>query len=374
MSRQPINLEDYRRLAKRRLPKLVFDYVDGGAEDEVSLRRNRSAFEAIRLRPRSLVDVSARRQAISLFGREQAMPLVVAPTGLNGMLWHEGDIALARAAARAGVPFVLSTASSCTIEEVAERAGGDLWFQLYIVNRRIADSLVDRALKAGYTTLVLTVDVPVSGKRERDARNGFVQPFRVTPGTALDVLCHPRWAWQIARHGAPQLKNLATTEAQDVETQSALLARQMDASFSWDDLRRLRERWPHRLLVKGVLHAGDAARMAACGVDGIILSNHGGRQLDGSIAPVEALPALARQVDVPLLLDSGVRRGADVVKALALGAAAVQVGRATLYGLGARGEEGAYEVLQLLRSEIDRVLALVGCADVAELSEDFIAG
>nr|WP_315400611.1 alpha-hydroxy-acid oxidizing protein [uncultured Duganella sp.] len=371
MPKHPLNLEDYRQLARLRLPRLVFDYVDGGAEDELTLRRNRAAFEAIRLRPRCLVDVSRRRQATSLFGVAMDMPLLVAPTGLNGMLWPGGDLALARAAARANVPFVVSTAASATIEEVAE-AGGNLWFQLYIVSRAMADSLVERALRAGYKTLVLTVDVPVSGKRERDARNGFVQPFRITPSTALDVLGHPRWAWQIARHGAPQLKNMASAEASDIDTQSALLARQMDASFSWDDLRRLRDRWPHRLLVKGVLNAEDAARIAACGVDGIIISNHGGRQLDGASAPIEVLPAMTRAVQLPILLDSGVRRGADVVKALALGASAVLIGRATLYGLGARGEDGAYEVLQLFKSEIDRVQALIGCPDVAGLDATFI--
>ena len=368
------SIEQYRQLAKRRLPRLVFDYIDGGAEDESTLAHNRSAIEGIRLVPKCLVDVSSRQLKSRLFGEFIDMPVVVAPTGLNGMVWPNGDIALARAAARANVPFVLSTASTATIEEVADKAGGKLWFQLYIVNRRIADDLVDRALLAGYKTLMLTVDVPVSGKRERDERNGFKVPFRLTPKTMFDVLCHPSWAWQMACQGTPQLRNIASAQATDVNSQSALLSRQMDASFSWDDLKRLRDRWPHRLLVKGVMNAQDARRSIDCGADGVILSNHGGRQLDGACSPIEVLPDVAATINKPILIDSGFRRGVDIVKALALGASAVQLGRATLYGLGAHGEDGAFDVLSLIKAEIDRVLALIGCASIHDLCAQYVSG
>ena len=374
MSRPYTSVEQYRQHAKRRLPRLVFDYVDGGAEKESTLAHNRSAIEEVRLIPRCLVDVSDRQLKSTLFDDSIDIPVVVAPTGLNGIVWPNGDIALARAAARANVPFVLSTASNATIEEVAEKAGGKLCFQLYIINRRIADDLVNRALQAGYKTLMLTVDVPVSGKRERDERNGFKVPFRLTPKTMFDVLCHPSWAWQMARHGAPQLRNIASAQATDVNSQGALLARQMDASFSWDDLKRLRDRWPHRLLVKGVMNAEDARRIIDCGADGVILSNHGGRQLDGACSPIEVLPDVAATINKPILIDSGFRRGVDIVKALALGASAVQLGRTTLYGLGARGEDGAFEVLSLIKTEIDRVLALMGCASILDLSRQYVAG
>lgn len=259
------------------------------------MAHNRSAIEEIRLVPRCLVDVSDRQLKSTLFDESIDIPVVVAPTGLNGIVWPNGDIALARAAARANVPFVLSTASNATIEEVADKAGGKLWFQLYIVNRKIADDLVDRALQAGYKTLMLTVDVPVSGKRERDERNGFKVPFRLTPKTMFDVLCHPSWAWQMARYGTPQLRNIASEQATDVNSQGALLSRQMDASFSWDDLKRLRDRWPHRLLVKGVMNVQDASRIVDCGADGVILSNHGGRQLEGPARQLRYCPMLPQQ-------------------------------------------------------------------------------
>ncbi|HWK45035.1 MAG TPA: alpha-hydroxy-acid oxidizing protein [Stellaceae bacterium] len=372
--RRLVSIADFREEARRRLPRLVFDYLDGGAEDEVTLRRNREVFERLRLCPRPLNDVSRRDQSTQLFGSRIAMPVVIAPTGLNGLFWRDGDIALARAAAQVGIPFVLSTASNSTIEEVAERAGGDLWFQLYIVSRSIADGLVARALSVGYRTLVLTVDVSLSGKRERDLRNRFSQPFKPSLPVLADMLRHPRWLASTLRSGAPELKNLASAAAADANAQAALLSRQMDASFSWDDLGRLRDRWPHRLLVKGLLHPDDARRAVAAGVDGVILSNHGGRQLDGVTSPIEVLPRFTERLPVPLLVDSGFRRGSDIVKALASGADAVLLGRATLYGLAVAGEAGVTAVLALLRDEIDRVLALLGCQSLAALGPHSLDG
>ena len=249
----PNSVDDYRSLAKRRLPRMVFDYLDGGAESERGLHRNLEAFAATNFAPRRLVDVSRRSSSVSLFGRTLPTPFVVAPTGLNGALWPDGDVALARAARSAGIPFVLSTASNATIEDVAERAGGDLWFQLYVVQRDLAQQLVGRAKEAGYRVLVLTVDVAVNGKRERDLRNGFGIPFRQTPRSVLDAVTHPRWTLRQIRHGLPQLANFASPNATDVNAQAALMRRQMDASFCWEDLQALRDAWPGLLIVKGIM-------------------------------------------------------------------------------------------------------------------------
>ncbi len=369
---KPRNVEDYRRLAAKRLPRMVFDYLEGGAEGERGLRRNLAAFEKICFEPWRLVDVSQRDLSIEMFGRRQPVPLVIAPTGLNGALWPDGDVLLARAAASAGIPFALSTASNATIEDVADRAGGELWFQLYVVQRTLAEALAKRALAAGYTTLVLTVDVPVNGKRERDMRNGFAIPFRYSPGGVLDGALHPSWLLRQLRHGLPQLANFAGAGGNDVNAQAALMNRQMDASFAWDDLKALRNAWPHTLLVKGLLRAEDAERCVQLGTDGVIVSNHGARQLEDVAAPIEKVAGFAARVDCPILIDSGFRRGADVIKALALGARAVLLGRATLYGLAAHGGEGVADVLRILRQEIDTTLALIGCAHVADLSPAFI--
>ncbi|MEK6424869.1 MAG: alpha-hydroxy-acid oxidizing protein [Burkholderia gladioli] len=370
----PVNIEDFRRLARRRLPRRVFDYLDGGAEDERGLDRNRDAFSRIAFVPRRLVDVSTRTLDTTLFGKRLAAPFVIAPTGLNGLIWPDGDIALARAAAKAGVPFAMSTASNVTLERLAGEAGGEPWFQLYVMHRALADSLAERAARAGYRTLVVTVDVPMNGKRERDLRNGFALPLRYSPRVLLDGLLHPRWSCALlANGGVPTLANVGADDGASVEVKAALLKRQMDASFNWDDLRRLRDRWPHRLLVKGILAADDARACLALGADGVILSNHGARQLDDAIAPIDVLAATRRACEAgeahgALLIDSGIRRGTDVVKALALGADAVLLGRATLYGLAVAGEAGASRVIAILKDEIDRTLAMLGCRSVAELS------
>lgn len=352
------NVEDYRQEARRRLPRFVFDYLDGGAEDEVALKENRAAFQGMKLTPRVLNDVSTPDQTIDWFGQRLPTPMIIAPTGLNGLLCHNGDIALARAAARSGLSFVLSTASNNSIEEVAAASKGDLWFQLYVMSRDVADQLVDRALAADYSHLVLTVDVPVGGKRERDERNHFTMPFRFRSKTIVDIAAHPRWLWRVGRHGAPSMGNLKAAHS-DPNTQAALLSRQMDASFTWDDLKRLRDRWPRRLLVKGVLHPDDAARAVSLGVDAVVLSNHGGRQLDAAPAPISVLPQFST-LSAPIILDSGIRRGSDVVKALSSGARAVMVGRAMLYGLAVGGEEGVIDIIRLLQNEIGRTLALTG--------------
>ncbi|RDK05491.1 alpha-hydroxy-acid oxidizing protein [Cupriavidus lacunae] len=369
---KPVNTADYRALARKRLPRMVFDYLEGGAEDEIGLRHNRGAFEKVKFQPRRLVDISSRSTRTSLFGKPLSAPMVIAPTGLNGIFWPDGDLALARAAGKFGIPFVLSTASTSSIEAVADVASGELWFQLYIVHRKLAERLVQRALAAGYTTLVLTTDVGVNGKRERDLRNGFAMPVRYTLRTLLDGILHPRWSWDLVRHGMPQLANFASADVRDAEIQAALMSRQMDASFAWQDLKWLRDMWPHTLLIKGISRPDDAERCIELGADGVILSNHGGRQLDAAIAPLEALSVTSQRIGAPVLIDSGTRRGSDVVKAVALGAKAVLLGRATLYALAAQGERGVEAALSMLKSEIDTTLAQIGCPAVTQLDSDYI--
>jgi (S)-mandelate dehydrogenase len=372
MFTKPVNVEDYRALAQRRLPKIIFDYLEGGADDETGLKYNHEVFDRYRLMPRRLVDVSKRDIGIELFGRRQAAPFMIGPTGLNGAIWSKGDISLARAAERAGIPFVLSTASNDSIEDVAAASKGDFWFQLYIVQRELAEQMVRRAEAAGYSTLVLTTDVGVNGNRERDLRNNFGLPLRYTPRLIYDGLTHPWWSLDFMRNGMPQLANFATADSSDVEVQAAVMSRQMDTSFSWEDLAWLRRLWPRKLFVKGILRPDDAEHCIAAGADGVILSNHGSRQLDTAVSPLEVLAETRARISAPILIDSGYRRGSDIVKALALGANAVLLGRATLYGLAAAGEAGVDHVLRLLEGEVDRTLAQIGCPSVTQLSPDYV--
>ena len=372
MATKPVNVEDYRILAQRRLPKMIFDYLEGGAEDEIGMKHNREVFERYRLMPRRLVDVSKRDIGIDLFGRHQAAPFMIGPTGLNGALWPKGDILLASAAEKAGIPFVLSTASNASIEEVADVSKGNLWFQLYIVQRKLAEQMVRRAEAAGYSALVLTTDVGVNGNRERDLRNNFGLPLRYTPGLIYDGVTHPRWSLGFMLNGMPQFGNFVTADSSDVEMQAAVMHRQMDASFSWDDFNWLRKLWPRKLLVKGIMRPDDAERCIDAGADGVILSNHGGRQLDVAVSPLDVLAESRTRISAPILIDSGYRRGTDIVKALALGANVVLLGRAPLYGLAAAGEVGVDDVVRLLKDEVDRTLAQIGCASASRLSPDYV--
>jgi isopentenyl diphosphate isomerase/L-lactate dehydrogenase-like FMN-dependent dehydrogenase len=374
------NIFDLRERALKRVPKGLFEFVDRGTEDEVSLRNNRAVFERIRFRPRTLIDVSKRSQEITLFGQKQKMPIVIAPTGTAGLMWYEGEIALARAAKAAGVPFTLATGSQTAMERVAAEAGGRLWFQLYMWSRvDLSHQLVDRAKAAGFEALLLTVDSAVAGNREYNLRNGFTVPFTFTRTNVTDVLLHPRWlASVLARYvlttGMPRYENYPE------ELRTTITARPMGRSMlkceemNYEHLRTLRKRWPGLLMVKGIAHPQDAIKAAECGVDGVVVSNHGGRNLDGSMAPLEALPQIVDAVGkrVTVLVDSGFRRGSDIVKALALGAQAVLIGRATLYGTAAAGEAGAARAIAILREEIDRVLALIGCPNVADVGPEYL--
>ena len=377
---QAYNIADLRKMALRRVPHGLFEFVDRGTEDEVSLRHNRAIFERIRLKPRNLVDVSKRSQEVTLFGKKHKMPIIIAPTGTAGLMWYEGEIALARAAAEAGVPFTLATGSMTAMEKVAEEAGGTLWFQLYMwPDRSLSHKLVERAKAAGYEALVVTVDGVVPGNREYNLRNGFTIPFTFTRGNITDVLRHPRWMLGVLGRylvttGMPRYQNYPTDIKYRITAGPMGRSSMRNDSLNWDDLRALRKLWPHRLLVKGLLHPQDALMAADCGADGVIVSNHGGRNLDTVISPIEALPEVVDAVGkrVAVLVDSGFRRGTDVIKALAMGAHAVQIGRATLYGVAAGGEEGARRAISIFRGEIDRVIALLGCNSISELSMEHL--
>lgn len=371
-----LNIADLRALARRRVPHFTFEYVEGGAEDERTLAENRRAFERWQLVPRTLVDVSTRHTRRTLFGRELPTPLVIAPTGLNGVLRPHADLELARAAAARGIPFTMSTFSTSPLTEVAA-AGGRVWWQLYVMKeRRIARELIARAAAAGCEALVFTSDANIFGSREWDRRN-YRTPGRPGWRATLDTLRHPRWLAALARHGMPHFRNLADflpPGATSAVGGSTILPGMLDPAIAWRDLEWLRQAWAGKLLLKGVLSAPDARLALEAGCDGIVLSNHGGRQLDGCVAPLEVLPEVVQAVGgrLTLLIDSGFRRGTDIVKALALGADAVMLGRATLYGLAAGGEPGVARALEILLDEIERVLGHLGCASLAELSPQFV--
>ncbi|HTX24083.1 MAG TPA: alpha-hydroxy acid oxidase [Steroidobacteraceae bacterium] len=373
-----INISDLREIARRKVPNFVFEYIEGGSEDEATLRHNRAALEALRFVPLTLVDTSARHQRIELFGRECAAPLIVGPTGGNGMASPGGDLALARAAASLGVPFCLSTVSTVRLEQVASEAGGRLWMQLYVMrDRKVAEDIVARAAAAGYEGLVFTTDANVFGAREWDLRN-YRRPGKLTVRNLCSALRHPRWLFDVLiRHGVPRFENFAAflpPGAASALGGSTVIPKLFGPSLAWDDVGWLRGIWPGKLLLKGVLSVADAERATALGCDGIVLTNHGGRQLDYCVSPIEVLPEIVHAVGrrTTIIVDGGFRRGSDVIKALALGARSVIIGRAALYGLTAAGERGAQRALEILTGEIDRTLGLLGCRSVADLGPHLI--
>ena len=373
-----ISIEDLRELSRRRLPRAIFDFFDGGAEDESTLRDNRAAFSRVRLLPKVLVNVAAVDTRIDLFGAPSALPLAIAPTGGISAGRAGAELSLARAAKARGVPFTLATPAAVTIERVAEEVGGRLWFQLYAVRQReFREKLVARAKDCGYEALLVTVDLPVSGKRERDPRNGFRTPYNPNWRNSRDVLFKPAWLFEILRHGLPGMAyfegyRFSTPKGTDIAT---AVGQEMDPSLDWEAIKRLRELWPGRLLLKGVERPDDAERAAAIGCDGVVVSNHGGRQLDGAVATLDALPEVARAAGkrMTVLLDGGVRRGVDIVKARALGAHGVLTGRATLFGAMAGGEAGAQRALEILASELERAMRLCGVRSMAEVGPELIA-
>ena len=370
--RDALNIEDLRLLTKRRLPRAIFDFFDGGAEDEVTLRENRAAFERVRLLPQVLVNVAQVELGTEILGRASRLPLAIAPTGGISAGRFGAELILARAAKSVGVPFTMATPSAFSIERVAEEVGGRLWFQLYAVrDLEFRDRLVTRAKNAGYEAILVTVDLPVSGKRERDPRNGFHTPYSPNWRNSRDVIFKPAWALDLLRHGLPGMANMegyrfSAPLGTDIVT---AVGREMDAGLDWEYIKRLRETWPGKLLLKGVERPDDAERAASVGCDGVVVSNHGGRQLDGAAPTLEALPAIAAAVGKKLavLLDGGVRRGVDILKARALGAQAVLTGRATLFGAMAGGEPGALRALEILATELERAMKLCGVRSSAEI-------
>jgi (S)-mandelate dehydrogenase len=375
------DIADLGRMAKSRLPKGVFEFFDRGNGDETAVVENRAAFDRIKLHPHALVDTSGRRQEITLFGKRHKMPIVIAPTGSAGLGWYEGEIALARAAAAAGIPFTLATGSMTALEKVAERAGGTLWFQIYMwPDRSLSHRLAERAKAAGYQALVVTVDTPVPPGREYNLRNGMTVPFRFTRRNVTDVLMHPRWVCGVLMRyllasGMPRYENYPTEMKARITALPMGRSMMVTDSLTWDDLKALRKLWPHALMVKGILRAQDALLAADCGADGVIVSNHGGRAVDSTRAPIEVLPEVVEAAGsrLTVLVDSGFRRGADVAKGLALGARAVLVGRGPLYGVSVAGQQGAARALEIYRDEIDRILAMIGCPGVEQLDRGYLA-
>ena len=376
--RRALTIEDLRLVAQRRLPNFTFEYVEGGAEDEVALRRNRDVFERIAWLPRTLAGVGTPDLSTEVLGETCHLPLIVAPTGFNGMLWPQGDLALARAASDAGIPFTLSTVSNYSLARMTAELPERIWFQLYPFKDPAAvDHLVDRAEQAGCRTLVVTTDVPVLGAREWDQRN-YRAPMQLSLRSKLDVLAHPGWLRRVMiPGGAPEFENLK--ELLPPGARSALagvrfMGTQINARLSWDDMARIRARWKGKLVLKGILCVDDARRAVEMGADGIVLSNHGGRQIDSAVSGVELLPAVSAEVGerITVLVDGGIRRGSDVLKALALGADAVMIGRPALYGLAAGGQPGVTHALGLLRAEMERTLALLGCRSLGELGRHLV--
>ena len=374
------DIADLRELARRRLPKGVFEFFDRGNGEEAAVVENRAAFERYKFTPHQLVDTSRRSQEVTLFGKRHKMPIAVAPTGSAGLAWYQGEIELARAAAKAGIPFTLATGSMTALETVAEQAGGTLWFQVYMwPDRAASHKLVERAKAAGYQAILVTVDTPVPPGREYNLRNGMTVPFRFTGKNVTDVLMHQRWLWGVlARYlmttGMPRYENYPTEVKSRITALPMGRSMMTTDSLTWEDLKALRKLWPHALIVKGILRPQDAVLAADCGADGVLVSNHGGRAVDSTPAPIDVLPKVAEAVGnrMTVLVDSGFRRGADVVKGLALGAKAVLIGRATLYGTAIAGEAGAARAIEIYRDEIDRMLALIGCPDIGALGRDYV--
>ena len=369
------NLADVRECARGRLPRGIFEFIDRGTEDDEAVAHNREAFRRVKLRTNVLVDVSARSAETRLFNRTQAMPLAIAPTGAAGLVWCEGELELARAAAAAKIPFTLATRSMTSIEDIAAKAGGILWFQLYVwAERALSYQLVERARAAGFEALVVTVDVPVAPNREYNQRNGFSLPFNPTGRALLDILAHPHWLVNVMGRylvttGMPRYENQPGEHKERITQGGKPLTALRGDNITWEDIRELRRRWPRTLMVKGILRAEDARRAVELGADAVIVSNHGGRCLDSAVAPIDVLPEIADAVGerATVLLDSGVRRGSDIVKALALGASAVLSGRPCLFGTALAGEAGARKVLDILRHELLTAMAMVGCPTVSQI-------
>jgi len=379
MPSQIINIEDLRRLARKRLPRVVFDYLDGGAEDELTLRENRRAFETTVFRPRQAVAIGRCDLATAVLGTRMALPMLLAPVGYSRVMHPGGEVAAARAAGEAGIGFILSTISGYKLEEVKTATSGTCWYQLYLAGgREVTEAAIHRAKRAGFSALVVTIDTPIAGMRERDLRNGTQQLFG---GSILSkipflpqILLRPRWlARFLLDGGAPMLENIVIP-GQGPMPLVDVTAALANTVVTWEDLRWVREAWGGPIVVKGVLTAEDARRAVGEGAAAVVVSNHGGRQLDGVCASLRALPEIVAAIDgqAEVLMDGGIRRGSDVVKAICLGARAVLIGRAFAYGLAAAGYAGVTQALQILRNDLERTLTLLGCPSIANLDSSYV--
>jgi len=378
--RSALNVFELQEIARRRLPRGVYGFVEGGVEDNQARNNNRAVFERIRFRPRSPIDVSRRSQEVELFGRRFAAPFGIAPMGIAGVFAFDADLQMAKAAARMNVPFTLSNMSTVSMETAAEHANHARWLQAYTTNdHERGAKFTARAAAAGYEVLMLTTDVPVGANRENNLRNRFTLPVRITPRLLLDGATHPRWSIEVfvrtlVKYGVPRLENTDRGDRPSIILGPTRDVRDRRDSVNWEFIRYMRDRWKARLLLKGTLHPADAETAVRVGLDGVVVSNHGGRQLDGAISPIEVLPEIRAAVGkhLKIIADSGFRRGTDILKGLALGADFVLLGRAAMFAVVAGGEEGVVHALSLLKAEVDRDLALLGCPSIAELTPDFL--
>ena len=373
-------VSDLREAARRRLPRLLFDYIDGGSYDEITLRRNVDDLKAIALRQRVMTDISTLSMATSLFGQSMSMPLALAPVGFAGMYARRGEVQAARAARSAGVPFCLSTLSICGLEEVVEDSGGPVWFQFYMLrDRGFCRSLIERAKAAGSPVLLLTVDLPVPGARYRDLRSGMSGPVGLKGACmrAWQGMTHPRWLWDVRLQGRPhRFGNIPPQVIGEggVGAFAAWIKTNFDPTVTWKDLDWVRSHWDGPIVVKGVLDPADARAALAAGADGIVVSNHGGRQLDGVLSGIAALPKILDEVGgrVPVLMDGGIRSGLDVLRVLAMGAQGCLVGKAWAYALGAGGGEGVSEMLATFKAELEVAMSLTGCTDLSKAGRELL--
>jgi L-lactate dehydrogenase (cytochrome) len=373
------NISDLRRLAKRRLPAGIFDYIDGAAEDEVTMHRNTAVFSKYDFVPRVLRDVSDIDTSSSFLGQNLKYPIIFSPTGFTRIADSEGELAVARVAARHQLPYCLSTLSTRSIEEVSAVSAGSKWFQVYVWrDRELVKDMLARAQREGYEAIMLTVDTAVLGKRERDVRRGFTLPPTLGLGTILDGIMHPAWTWDFVRHDPITFANISTSSKAATGTAVTLsdfISEQFDPALSWNDIAWFREHWNGPIVLKGVQSVADAVQAQLMGVDAVALSNHGGRQLDSAPTPLDLLAPVSEATggSLPLICDGGIRRGSDIIKAIALGAAVCTMGRTYLYGLGAAGEAGVEKALTMLTSDLERTMALCGVRSLAEITPELVA-
>jgi (S)-mandelate dehydrogenase len=371
-----VNIDDLRKLAKKRLPKIAYDFIEGGTDDEVGLVTNEQAFRKARLVPRYLVDVTTRDQSTTLFGRSYSSPIGIAPTGLAGLFRRGADLMLAEAARDANVPFIMSGSSTGSIEDLGRLAPDHGWYQLYSAkDQSVSEDMIKRSADAGLRTLVFTVDVPEGSNRERNTRNGWGRPLKLTWKTKFEALRHPAWMVEWMKHGTPFFDNWAKyANSTDANKVADFVANQNRAPMSWKHVERYRELWKGNLVLKGIMHPDDAIRAHSLGVDGIMVSNHGGRQLDIAPSPLEVLPAIRDAVGdkMTVMFDGGIRRGMDAIVALCMGARFVFVGRPTLYGVTAGGTPGAAKALGIFKREIDITMAQMGATKIADLGPQFL--